>query len=71
MMSMCVCAEPDPPKPAKKRRVTKLDKEGNKPEVSVYAKAYNKVKAQFVRIRCSFVCLSDIGDIPASLHLSS
>lgn len=48
---LCV-AEPDPPKPmAKKRKQSKLDEAGNKPEVSVYAKAYNKVKAQFVRIR--------------------
>ena len=34
-----------------KQRQTKLDKDGNRPEVSVYAKAYNKVKAQFSRIR--------------------
>lgn len=48
-------AEPDPPKAVKKRKKSKLDSEGNKPEVSVYAKAYNKVKAQFVRIRYSVV----------------
>ena len=34
-----------------KQRQSKLDKDGNRPEVSVYAKAYNKVKAQFSRIR--------------------
>ena len=44
-------AEPPKPKAAKKRKQGKLDAAGNKPEVSVYAKAYNKVKAQFVRIR--------------------
>ena len=30
---------------------TKLDKDGNQAEVTVFAKAYNRVKAQFVRIR--------------------
>lgn len=35
-----------------KKRQPKLDQDGNRPEVSVYAKAYNKVKAQFARIRC-------------------
>ncbi|KAL3155661.1 hypothetical protein ABBQ32_012692 [Trebouxia sp. C0010 RCD-2024] len=34
-----------------KKRQPKLDQDGNRPEVSVYAKAYNKVKAQFARIR--------------------
>jgi len=37
---------------AGKRRQTKLDKDGNRPDISVYAKAYNKVKAQFTRMRC-------------------
>ena len=36
---------------AGKRKQTKLDKDGNRPEVSVYAKIYNKVKAQFTRMR--------------------
>lgn len=35
----------------RKTKQTKLDKDGNRPEVSVYAKAYNRVKTQFVRIR--------------------
>ncbi len=39
---------------AGKTRQTKLDQNGNKPEVSVYAKAYNKVKSQFSRIRWVF-----------------
>ena len=34
-----------------KKRQPKLDKDGKVAEVSVYAKAYNKVKAQFARIR--------------------
>ena len=38
------------PRP-KKLKQSKLDKDGNQPEVTVYAKAYNRVKAQFVRIR--------------------
>ena len=48
-------AEPPKPKAAKKRKQGKLDAAGNKPEVSVYAKAYNKVKAQFVRIRYTHI----------------
>ena len=36
---------------AGKRKQTKLDTDGNRPEVSVYAKTYNKVKAQFTRMR--------------------
>ena len=54
--AVCVCAdmqqqsEQSRPK-VQKRRKPKLDKDGNKPEVSVYARAYNKVKAQFSRIR--------------------
>lgn len=43
-----------------KQRQSKLDKDGNRPEVSVYAKAYNKVKAQFSRIRYGGCCNSDI-----------
>lgn len=39
-----------------KKRQTKLDKDGHRPEVSVYAKAYNKVKAQFSRIRYQHCC---------------
>ena len=40
------------PKPrAGKKRQTKLDKDGNRPEVSVYAKAYNRVKSHFTCIR--------------------
>ena len=43
-------SEQSKPRVHKKRQV-KLDKDGNRPEVSIYARAYNKVKAQFARIR--------------------
>ncbi|KAL0022420.1 hypothetical protein WJX77_010601 [Trebouxia sp. C0004] len=46
---------------AGKRRQTKLDKDGNRPEVSVYAKAYNKVKAQFTRMRMEETLLGVYG----------
>lgn len=39
---------------AGKVRQTKLDKDGNRPDISVYAKAYNKVKAQFTRMRYGY-----------------
>lgn len=43
-------SEQSKPRVHKKRQV-KLDRDGNRPEVSVYARAYNRVKAQFARIK--------------------
>ena len=50
-----------------KKRQTKLDKDGNRPEVSVYARAYNKVKAQFSRIRY-LVAAAVTANISADVH---